>query len=110
MGRTIASRPLLGFAVAAQGACFGVVVAVISLAVLAGGGNPYGHLVLGIGWLVALTLAGTVLISAALPLLVRHAQESSALGDDDRRRWLIRLALWGPVTAPVYWRRYVRAD
>ena len=109
MERTIASRPLLGFAVAAQAGCFGVVVAVIALAVVAGGGNPYGHLALGIGWLVGLTLAGTALISGVLPLLVRHAQESSALEDDDRRRWLVRLALWGPVTAVLYWRRYLRA-
>jgi ABC-type multidrug transport system permease subunit len=107
MERTIA-RPLLSLAVAGQAACFAVVVAVLGAAAVAGGGNPYGHLALGLGWLVVLTLAGTALISAALPLLVRHAQESPALDDAERRRWLVRLALWGPVTAPVYWRRYVR--
>jgi hypothetical protein len=113
MDRTIASDDrgqragLLGLAVLGQAACFVVVVAVIAAAAVAGGGNPYGHLALGVGWLVALTLAGTALISVALPALVRHAQESAVLDDGSRRRWLIRLALWGPVTAPVYWRRYV---
>lgn len=92
----------------AQAACFAIVVAVLAGGAIAGGGNPYGHLALGLGWLVGLTLAGTALISAALPLLVRHAQESQALDDGDRRRWLVRLALWGPVTAPLYWRRYLR--
>jgi hypothetical protein len=102
------AAPLLGLAVLGQAACFAVVVAVLAAGALAGGGNPYGHLALGLGWLVGLTLAGTALISAALPALVRHTQESPALDEDDRRRWLIRLALWSPVTAPLYWRRYVR--
>ena len=93
---------------AAQAACFAIVVLVLAAAAVAGGGNPDGHLALGLGWLVGLTLAGTALMSAVLPLLVRHAQGSSELGDDERRRWLVRLALWGPVSAVFYWRRYAR--
>jgi hypothetical protein len=99
---------MLSLAVLGQAACFAVVVAVLAAGAIAGGGNPYGHLALSLTWLVALTLAGTALCSAALPVLVRHAQELPALDDAERRRWLVRLALWGPVTMPVYWRRYLR--
>ena len=108
MARTIASRPLLGIAVLGQALGFALVVAVIAAAGVAHGADLGAHLALSVGWLVAITLAATALCSAALPLLVRHAQESPALDDAARRRWLVRLALWGPVTMPVYWRRYVR--
>jgi hypothetical protein len=109
MAETIASRLLLGFAVVAQALCFAVVVVVLAVAVAADPGHIAGGLALGLGWLVGLTLAGTALCTAALPVLVRHAQETDALDEGDRRRWLIRLALWGPATMPVYWRRYVCA-
>jgi hypothetical protein len=109
MTETIAPRLLLGFAVVAQALCFAVVVVVLAVAVAADPGHIAGGLALGLGWLVGLTLAGTALCTAALPVLVRHAQETDALDERDRRRWLIRLALWGPATMPVYWRRYVRA-
>ena len=85
-----------------QAACFALLAALLGATALGGGDAP------GVAWLVALTLAGTALCSAALPLLVRHAQENAALGEGERRRWLVRLALWGPVTMPVYWRRYAR--
>ena len=101
---------LLGLAVAAQAVAFAVVVAVVLAAVAADPGDIAGELQVGLGWLVGLTLAGTALASAALPALVRHAQETDALDEQERRRWLIRLALWGPATMPVYWRRYVRPD
>ncbi|HEX8743682.1 MAG TPA: hypothetical protein VF712_11155 [Thermoleophilaceae bacterium] len=107
MDRTIESRKtgwggaLLGLAVVAQAACFAVVIALLAVAALS------GQVVLGLAWLVALTLAGTALCSAALPVLVRHAQQAAALAPDERRRWLIRLAVWGPLAMPVYWRRFV---
>jgi hypothetical protein len=107
MPRTIAPRVLLGFAVLAQAACFAIVIGVVGVAVLLEPGHIAAGLALGVGSLVALTLAGTLLCSAALPVLVRHAQEVASLDEADRRRWLIRLALWGPLTMPVYWRRYV---
>ena len=109
MSQTIAPRLLLGFAVLAQALCFAVVVVVLAAAVAADPGHIAGGLALGPGWLVALTVTGTALCSAALPVLVRHAQESEALDERDRRRWLVRLALWGPATMPVYWRRYLRS-
>jgi hypothetical protein len=109
MSQTIAPRLLLGFAVVAQALCFAVVVVVLAAAVAADPAYVAGGLALGAGWLVALTLAGTALCSAVLPVLVRHAQESNAVSDPERRRWLIRLALWGPVTMPVYWWRYLRS-
>ena len=107
MAPTIARRILLGLAVLGQAACFAAVVAVVAGAAVAHGGELGDHLALGVTWLVALTVAGTLLCSAALPVLVRHAQELPGLDDGERRRWLVRLALWGPVTMPVYWRRYV---
>lgn len=67
-----------------------------------------GHVAVGLGWVIGLTLVGVVLCSAALPALVRHAQETEALAASERRRWLIRLAVWGPLVMPAYWRRYVR--
>ncbi len=79
----------------------------VASAAVAHGGELGAHLALGVAWLVVLTVAGTLLCSAALPVLVRHAQELPGLDDAERRRWLVRLALWGPVTMPVYWRRYV---
>ena len=82
---------------------------VLAVAVAADPAYVAGGLALGVGWLVALTVTGTALCSAALPLLVRHAQESNAVAEPERRRWLVRLALWGPVTMPVYWWRYVRS-
>jgi hypothetical protein len=108
MDRTFAARIFVGLAVVGQAVCFAVVVAVIAAAALAHGGELGAHLALSVAWLVALTLAGTLLCSAALPVLVRHAQELPGLDDRTRRRWLVRLALWGPVTMPLYWRRYVR--
>ncbi|MDQ3935659.1 MAG: hypothetical protein M3340_13620 [Actinomycetota bacterium] len=107
MAPTIARRILLSLAVLGQAACFAVVVAVVASAAVAHGGELGAHLALGVAWLVVLTVAGTLLCSAALPVLVRHAQELPGLDDAERRRWLVRLALWGPVTMPVYWRRYV---
>ena len=80
-----------------------MVIPVLAAAAFAG----HVALALGLGSVAALTLAGIVLSSAALPALVRHAQQTPALAPDERRRWLIRLAVWGPLAMPVYWRRYV---
>lgn len=82
-------------------------IAIVAAAVAADPGYVAEGLVIGLGPLLALTAAATALCSAALPALVRHAQESPALDERERRRWLIRLALWGPVTMPAYWRRFV---
>ena len=90
-----------------QAAGFAAVVTLVAAAVVADPGYIAGGLAIGPRWLVALTLAATALCTAALPALVRHAQESHALDERERRRWLVRLALWGPVTMPLYWRRYV---
>ena len=100
-------RLLLAAAVVAQALCFAIAIAVLGAAVAADPSNIAAELALGLGWIVALVLAGTVLASIALPALVRHAQESDRLDDAERRRWLIRLALWGPVTMPWYWRRHM---
>jgi hypothetical protein len=107
MDRTFARHLLLGAAVLGQAIGFAVVVGVIAAAAVADPGYVAGGLVIGLGWLLAIGGGATVLCTAALPALVRHAQESHALDEQERRRWLIRLALWGPVTMPVYWRRYV---
>lgn len=86
-----------------------LVVGVIAVAAVEGGGNPTGHLAIGIVELIVHFLTATVLVSIALFALVRHAQENPRLQPDSRRRWLIAFALWGPVTMPVYWWRYLRA-
>ena len=112
MERTIAarleSRPVaaaVGFAAVAQGVCFAIVLVVVGAAFA---GGDVTDVALGVRWLVFLTLAGTVLCALAQAALIWHANESDALGADDRRRWLIRLAIWGPLVMPAYWRRYVR--
>lgn len=84
----------------AQAACFAVVIVVL-------GAAAAGEVLMSLGWLVATLVVGCVLCSAALPVLVRHAQQAPAFDADERRRWLIRLAVWGPVVMPLYWRRYL---
>jgi archaellum biogenesis protein FlaJ (TadC family) len=98
----------IGFASLAQAACFAVVIAVVGAALVEGGTAAPDHLALGVVWLVVLTLAGTLLCALAQAALIWHANETDALDDTERRRWLIRLTLWGPVVMPAYWRRYLR--
>ena len=112
MQRTVAarleSRPIalaIGFATAAQGVCFAIVLCVVGAA-LAGG--DVTDVSLGVRWLVALTLAGTLLCTLAQAALIWHANETPALDSDSRRRWLLRLAIWGPVVMPAYWLRFLR--
>jgi hypothetical protein len=101
MDRTIASRLALGSAVLAQAACFAVVIVVLAVAAAS------GPVLIGLTPLVALLLAGCLLCSVALPVLVRHAQGDPRFDAAERRRWLFRLALWGPLVMPLYWRRYL---
>ena len=98
----------IGFAALAQAVCFAVVAGVVGLALVRGGTEAGEHLALGLPWLVALTLAGTVLCALAQAALIWHANETGALGGAERRRWLIRLTIWGPLAMPSYWRRYMR--
>jgi hypothetical protein len=104
-----AARWLLGAAIAGQAAHLLLVVGVIAVATVEGRGNPGDHLAIGIVELVVHFATATILVSFALFALVRHAQENPRLDDPSRRRWLVSLALWGPVTMPVYWWRYLRA-
>lgn len=111
MPAVLESRPvvaLLGLATVAQAACFAVVLGVVGLAIVRGGTAAADHLALGIVWLVVLTLAGTVLCALAQAALIWHANETDALDPSERRRWLIRLTIWGPIVMPAYWRRYMR--
>ncbi len=101
-------RWLLGAALAGQAAHLVLVVGVIAVAAVEGGGDPTGHLAIGIGELIVHFVTATILVSVALFLLVRHAQENPHLDPDVRRRWLVSFALWGPVTMPVYWWRHLR--
>ena len=101
-------RWLLGAAIAGQAAHLVLVLSVIAVAAVEGGGNPAGHLAIGIVEVIAHFVTATVLVSIALFVLVRHAQENPRLDAHARRRWLISLALWGPVAMPVYWWRYLR--
>jgi hypothetical protein len=100
-------RWLLGAAILGQAGHLVLVLGVIGAAAVEGGGNPVDHLAVGIGELIVHFAVATVLVSVALFVLVRHAQENPRLGARERRRWLLSLALWGPVTMPVYWWRYV---
>jgi hypothetical protein len=106
--RTGAARWLLGLTIAGQAIHLAVVLGAIAVAAVEGGGNPVHHLALGMGELIGHFLVGTVLVSISLFVLVRHAQDNAWLGARERRRWLVALALWGPVTMPVYWWRYLR--
>jgi len=99
---------LLGVAIAAQFAHLALILGVVGVATVQGAGNPTGHLAMGVGELIVHYVVAVVLVSIALPLLVHHAQRSTRLDDRERRRWLIILALWGPVTMPVYWWRFLR--
>ena len=85
----------------AQAACFAVVIVVLAVAAAS------GAVLIGLAPLVALLVAGCLLCSAALPVLVRHAQGAAGFDAAERRRWLVRLALWGPLVMPLYWRRYL---
>jgi uncharacterized protein (DUF2062 family) len=112
MERTIAARletrPValaIGVASVVQGLCFALVIAVVGAAYASG---DVTDVALGVRWLVALTLAGTLLCTLAQAALIWHANETDALDGDERRRWLIRLTIWGPVVMPAYWLRYVR--
>jgi hypothetical protein len=84
------------------------VAGVVGLAIVRGGSAAGDHLAIGIVWLVALTLVGTVLCALAQAALIWHANETDALAGTNRRRWLIRLTIWGPLAMPSYWRRYMR--
>src|ERR671938_614671 len=118
MDRTIASprtrrlsaavRWLLGVVIVAQLAHLVIVVGAIATAAMAGGGNSVGHLPIGIPELIGHFVVSSILIAIALLALVRDAQENARLDERSRRRWLVALALWGPVTMPVYWWRYLR--
>ena len=99
---------LLGAAIVAQFSHLALILGVVAAAAVEGGGNPTGHLAMGAGELVVHWVVAVVLVSIALPLLVRHAQSSDRLDERERRRWLIILALWGPVTMPAYWWRFLR--
>ena len=99
---------LLGLAACAQALCFAVVAGVLGVAIVRGGTGAADHLALGIVWLVVLSLVGTVLCALAQAALIWHANETDALEGNARRRWLIRLTIWGPLVMPVYWRRYMR--
>jgi hypothetical protein len=105
---TGAARWLLGLAIAGQAIHLALVLGVIAVAAVEGGGNPVHHLALGVGELIGHFLVGTVLVSIALFALVRHAQGNARLDERGRRRWLVVLALWGPVTMPVYWWRFLK--
>jgi len=94
-------RWLIGATIAVQAGHLAIVLGVIGAAAVAGGGNPVGRLQIGISGLVVHFLIATALISAILPVLVRHAQRTDRLDERERRRWLVALALWGPVTMPV---------
>ena len=85
----------------AQAVCFVVVIVVLAVAAAS------GPVLMGLTPLVVLLLAGCLLCSAALPVLVRHAQREPRFDPAERRRWLVRLALWGPLVMPLYWRRYL---
>lgn len=85
----------------AQALCFAVVIGLLAVAAAA------GQVLLGLGWVVAILALGCLLCSASLPVLVRHAQQTPAFDPAERRRWLIRLAVWGPLVMPLYWRRYL---
>jgi 1,4-dihydroxy-2-naphthoate octaprenyltransferase len=98
----------LGAVILGEAAHLALVLGVIGVAALRGGGNPVGHLPMGMGELIAHFVTGSLLVSIALFVLVRHAQENQRLDPAGRRRWLVLLALWGPVTMPVYWWRFVR--
>jgi Mn2+/Fe2+ NRAMP family transporter len=99
---------VLGAAAFAQALGFAVVVGVLGLAIARGGTDAADHLVLGLVWLVVLTLVSTVLCALAQAGLIWHANETDALDATQRRRWLIRLTIWGPLVMPAYWRRYMR--
>ena len=101
-------RWLIGAAIAGQFAHLVVVVGACLAALVAGRGNPDGHLPMSIPELLIHFAIGSLLVAIALPLLVRHAQSSDRLDERARRRWLVILALWGPVTMPFYWWRFMR--
>ena len=101
-------RWALGGAIGVQAAHLAIVLGAIGAAAYAGGGNPVGHLGIGVGGLIVHFLIATALISVCLPVLVHHAQRTDRLDDAGRRRWLVLLALWGPVTMPVYWWNHLR--
>jgi hypothetical protein len=115
MAETIAKKAkllrwLLGAALLGQAAHLALIVGVVAVAAVEGGlRHLHDHLAIGIGELIVHFVTATVLVSVALFMLVRHAQENPRLDADQRRRWLISFALWGPVTMPVYWWRFLRA-